>query len=467
MEISDALRNFFIGAGLFTVGGLLSLTAISDDGSGVVFTGLLGMGAIFMVVSVLHGFIILFRDLGWKGRSILIIGVIAISGSSWIAGASYFNPDATLARANAKSGIVWEVNLENELEGKIRSTALTSKGMILFGGSYKPNQTGSDIYFGMLDQDGVLLWDRRIAGEGTDEITSISLLDDGGAILTGFSSSNSLGKHDGILIKINSSGEILWQNRYGGKNDDWLDKTVILPNGDILAAGYTASRGDKNGDGFLIRTNRDGELIWEKAVGGKGRTSLYSVSLVDTNAVMIAGESSQHNGKDSVAYYSKLNLDGEAIWEYSVGNKGVGVALTMMPYAGDSTLIAGSLSSENSKKASMFFAKIDIDGEILSEGTYDVSESKNEKIYSIALTSENEILLGGFAYYDNSRASNLALIQVDQEGNVISDHRFRLNQKGRIYSLAVLPNDEVIVSGYSRNNNGIAHMYIMKTNLFQ
>ena len=467
MDISDAIRNFLIGVGLFLVGVVLSTAATNDDGSGVVFTGLLGIGAILMAASALHLIIILFRDLSWKGRGVLTASLIGIIGVTWGTFSWYYNDDAISARNNIQAGIVWEKFLKSEFSGKVRASALTSDGMVLFGGSYDTNTSGKDIYFGMLSQDGELIWDRVISGAKDEEITSVSILEDGGAIFTGFSASDSFGKHDGILIRISNSGEILWQKRYGGKNEDWLDKAVVLPNNDLLVAGYTASKGDLNGDGYLVRLDSEGQIIWEKTYGGENRVTLYSVVLMDSNSLMIAGSSHSNNGKNADIYYAKLDLEGEVVWENSLGYGGLDAALTMIPYANNNVLIGGTLSSEKSKKSEMFFAEIDSEGEIIASGSYGVDERNDEHIYSVSVTSNKEVLLGGFAYYDDSNLKNLALIKVDAKGNVISDHRFKPNQKGGIYSVNVLPNGEAIISGFSGVDIATNSMYVMKTNIIQ
>ena len=115
----------------------------------------------------------------------------------------------------------------------------------------------------------------------------------------------------------------------------------------------------------------------------------------------------------------------------------------------------------------MFFAEIDSEGEIIASGSYGVDERNDEHIYSVSVTSNKEVLLGGFAYYDDSNLKNLALIKVDAKGNVISDHRFKPNQKGGIYSVNVLPNGEAIISGFSGVDIASNSMYVMKTNIIQ
>ena len=59
-----------------------------------------------------------------------------------------------------------------------------------------------------------------------------------------------------------------------------------MPNNDLLVAGYTASKGDLNGDGYLVRLDSEGQIIWEKTYGGENRVTLYSVVLMDSNSLM-------------------------------------------------------------------------------------------------------------------------------------------------------------------------------------
>ncbi len=73
-------------------------------------------------------------------------------------------------------------------------------------------------------------WQNTIGGSGTEELYSIQKTIDGGYILGGYSSSmisgdkteNSKGGFDYWIVKVDSIGNIMWQNTIGGNDADKL-----------------------------------------------------------------------------------------------------------------------------------------------------------------------------------------------------------------------------------------------------
>ncbi len=90
-------------------------------------------------------------------------------------------------------------------------------------------------------------WQNTIGGENYDELHSIQQTLDGGYILGGFSYSDisgdkteaSNGGYDYWVVKVDSFGEIEWQNTIGGNSDDFLYSIQQTFDGDYILGGYT------------------------------------------------------------------------------------------------------------------------------------------------------------------------------------------------------------------------------------
>src|SRR5436190_12259968 len=107
---------------------------------------------------------------------------------------------------------------------------------------------------------------------------------DGGYIVAGTSNSvnGDVTNHHGTastsdcwIIKLNSAGTILWQKSYGGTNNDYASSIKQTTDGGYIFSGYTSSNdGDVSGnhggfeDGWVVKTDSTGTLIWQKCLGG-------------------------------------------------------------------------------------------------------------------------------------------------------------------------------------------------------
>ena len=103
-----------------------------------------------------------------------------------------------------------------------------------------------------------LTWDRVYGGVGEDSLAKMIPAHDGGYLLAGSSDSNishdkteaSRGGKDFWLVKIDEGGDVLWDKRYGGSEDDNCSGIIPTADGNYLLYGASVSPadGDKTQD---------------------------------------------------------------------------------------------------------------------------------------------------------------------------------------------------------------------------
>jgi hypothetical protein len=108
-------------------------------------------------------------------------------------------------------------------------------------------------------------WDARFGGIESDQLYAIKQTRDGGYILGGTSYSGvggnktqpnwdiTLQSADYWIVKTDANGNYLWDKRYGGTSDDFLNAICATSDGGCLLGGYSASliSGDKTQMGLL------------------------------------------------------------------------------------------------------------------------------------------------------------------------------------------------------------------------
>ncbi|WP_235297538.1 hypothetical protein [Portibacter marinus] len=73
---------------------------------------------------------------------------------------------------------------------------------------------------------------------------------------------------DILLTKKTASGQILWTKFYGGSGYEYIGSFDRTNDGGLMIIGTTSSYGKGNNDLYLVKTNDEGEIIWEKTYGG-------------------------------------------------------------------------------------------------------------------------------------------------------------------------------------------------------
>ena len=152
-----------------------------------------------------------------------------------------------------------------------------------------------------------VVWDRALGGTLDDEFTGIAPAD-GGFVLAGSTRSNDgnvLGNHgqgDAWAVRVDRSGQVLWQRPLGGTSLD--DGAGLQPTGDggfVLAANARSADGDvtllQGGvDAWAVRLDGAGNLAWQRTYGGTLQDMAAAVALVPAGGHVLVGNTYSSNG---------------------------------------------------------------------------------------------------------------------------------------------------------------------------
>src|SRR5882757_5975066 len=92
-------------------------------------------------------------------------------------------------------------------------------------------------------------------GNGNDEGHAIIYTPDQNMIITGKSSSGSAGGDDGLLMKLNDKGDLLWNYVIGGVLDEGLVRVKQCSGNGLITIGQTRSAGNDKGDIWVVKTD--------------------------------------------------------------------------------------------------------------------------------------------------------------------------------------------------------------------
>ncbi|NVO03495.1 MAG: T9SS type A sorting domain-containing protein, partial [Bacteroidetes bacterium] len=182
---------------------------------------------------------------------------------------------------------------------------------ITFGSSPALNNNGSaNIFIVKYDPSGTVIYSKSFGGTGFDQATGINTDASGNVYICGSFSSPSItfstgtvtniGLNDILLIKLNSSGTVLWAHGYGGADDD-MAKSVKVDNlGNLLMTGYFQSSSVDFGSGpipnygtswnmFLCKFSSTGSIAWVSSLGEEGVEVGNSIAIDNNNDVYVVG----------------------------------------------------------------------------------------------------------------------------------------------------------------------------------
>ncbi len=223
---------------------------------------------------------------------------------------------------------------------------------------------GGDYWVIKINSAGILQWSRYFGGTFTDTSYALSETQTGNFIIVGSSDSddidinNNKGTYDFWVLKISSSGDLIWEKSFGGSEIDEARDITITENGDFLIVGDSRSVDTdvlyNNGaaDIWIIKINSDGELIWERTYGGTSFDGVQSIQKTLNNDYIVAGNSRssdvnlENNNGQNDAWFFKIDSQGVLKWQNSVGGSDIDLLMDIVELE-NGTIIAVGKSNSN------------------------------------------------------------------------------------------------------------------------
>lgn len=195
------------------------------------------------------------------------------------------------------------------------------------GDRSQANRGVFDIWIVKLAADGSKQWDRRYGGSGTEYAEDVIQTADGGYLIVGSTSSPldgevsdaGEGKYDVWLLKLDAAGEVDWDQRYGGSENEFGLGVVARVGGGyhVLADTWSDASGDVSvtthglSDYWLLRLTADGSLAAEQRIGGDHYELGEAIVATADGGCIIAGSS---RSGDTIT----RTVPGYGLWDYWV-----------------------------------------------------------------------------------------------------------------------------------------------------
>jgi hypothetical protein len=262
--------------------------------------------------------------------------------------------------------------------------------------------------------------------DGTESVISAKPLSKGGMVYVGEANQN------GFVIVLDNDGKLVWRKIIGGDKKDGFSNVIETSNGDILAVGGTKSKSDGYTQGYAVRLNSAGSVVWEKYFGYSQNNYFYNV-VEDPNGDLILIGAQQPFGADS--WILKLNSSGNQIWEQILE---VGpyhdIGKAVITGSDGDYIIAGICNPTNfardTRKYQTYMVKLDrTDGNIVWGYIY-TDYIRGQKVGlpqgpAISLFEENDGYSWITSYEEDGPVGAIQMIKTNFSGDVLWEKRYR------------------------------------------
>ena len=326
-------------------------------------------------------------------------------------------------------------------------------------------------------------WQKSLGGLKEDFGYCIQQTTDGGYITIGMSKSSNgnvtvnNGEADYWVVKLDSTGAIEWQKSFGGTSEDYGRYIQETYDGGYIITGYAYSNdGDVIGnhgnyDYWLLKLNSTGGLIWKKCFGGTNRELGYCIQQTSDSGYVVAGRSASndgdvtgnHGGYDF--WVIKLGRNGALEWQNSLGGSDDDFAYSLQQTFDGGYIVAGSSKSSDGDLTSnngyydYWIVKLDSAGSLTWQKS--LGGSDEDQLYSIQQTTDAGYVMAGISFSNDGDVSggnhgdgDYWVVKLDSTGTLVWQNSLGGAGLDGAFSIQQTFDGGYVVSGTSYSNNG-------------
>ncbi|MEO1259171.1 MAG: M43 family zinc metalloprotease [Bacteroidota bacterium] len=220
------------------------------------------------------------------------------------------NTDGHLTKLDRNTGNITDLfsDYKSSATENFADVIAVNNGLYLIG-RYTDGNNVAGYRFGLsrFDFDGNEIWSKLtfIPSSSPARLYPTGIVEENNALFTfgfGDDDGTSISVTDLFLQKSDLSGEPEWVMKYRlpGMTNEWADELVSVPDGFVLFGV------DRNSPGqfFIIKTDKEGNVIWAKSYGGAGNEfsqSYYKSQLIaGSNFIYFVGSTDSYGGDEDI-----------------------------------------------------------------------------------------------------------------------------------------------------------------------
>lgn len=257
-------------------------------------------------------------------------------------------------------------------------------------------------------QEPDTLWTRTFGGGASDRANAVQQTSDGGFVISGETFSFGAGRSDGWLIRTDADGDTLWTRTYGDADAHEDARSVReTADGGFIIAGSVFSAVS---DAMLIRTDPNGNVVWSRNYGWLLADNAHDVVETSDGGFLLCGTTrSYHNGFGSSLWLVRTDAQGDSLWSKTYGGSSYQEGYAIERTQDDGFIVAGSYNNGGTQSADAWLLRIDAAGDTLWTRTY--GEEGSQVAHTLLQMSDAGIALAVSTF------PTFTLVRTDENGD--------------------------------------------------
>ncbi len=256
------------------------------------------------------------------------------------------------------------------------------------------------------------------------------------------------------------SQSVIWNKTYGENFSEHLNSLIIVPGG-YLAAGYTSPEDVAQRRAFYIKTNSEGDLIWQKT-----KESTYFEYITDCtndskNNVYLLGNSEISKDQGNVVLFLKISDTGEILFEKKFAGGEKQIAAAFAKNKDDEFIIAGSFENKSDRDKDLWILKLDKKGARIWQAFSD-NRYNEDAANDVIITPDDEYVAAGWIRDFKTQNIDCYIVKFNKYGQKVWKKSFGSEDEEQFNTITLTQNNEYIVAGSIKSAYGKNDALIMR-----
>lgn len=349
--------------------------------------------------------------------------------------------------------------LDNEEARVVRVISDDRFGVAGSTGSF--GSGASDIYLFVVDGAGDMIWSRTIGGPGVEVASDMLVLPDGGLLLVGTTTSIGAGGYDGYLVRTDVDGAVLWQRTYGGADWDFLYDIRSVGANEFLLTGQTFSFGPNGGNAWILRVDDQGGESWSDVPEVLAPSSGYAATPTSDGGFALVGTVSFGEGSEDVIVV-KYDAGDVQEWALPFGGDSADVGRDIVQTQDGGYSIMGSTRSY-SQWVEAYHLKLDAAGG--EQWYHNWGQINDQEAMEHVELPSGEFMSIGYTRTSGGGGKDMFLLKSAINGDFIYGRTFGGSDDETGYGLVVLPDGFLCAGVTTSYGSGGSDVFVVRAGM--
>jgi hypothetical protein len=319
-------------------------------------------------------------------------------------------------------------------------------GRILAGGSTSSYGNGNifnnDFYLVKISAAGDTIWKRSFGTPNDDDGRAVAEFA-GGYVIAGFSINPLNGSYDYHVVKTDTDGNVLWDNYYGGTAADYGVNVLVVNDSTLAMVGNSSSFTNGGFDVYVVVLNGEGVQLNDAHFGGTLTETSYGIGLAKDGGFIICGYSAAGSSTNDV-YLLKIDSGLNFQWSQTFGETGfdIGFDVDATDDGGYMVLAVWQNSADSSEIALIKTDSAGLNPVIKYPGTH-----AGDYAFKLCRLNDGYAISG--ATNDQEKQAEMLVIKTNLAGDTIWSRHYGGFKNETALGIAAFGNGDLLVSGES------------------